>query len=299
MKIRKILISQPEPASEKSPYSDLAEKYNLKFEFHQFIHVEGVGAKEFRQQRVEILDHTAIIFTSKTGIDNFFRIADEFKIVIPETMKYFCISESIALYLQKYIVYRKRKIFFGDTGHFKGVIDVMAKHREDKYLVVLSDVYKTDIPQLLDKGKFKYTKGIFYKTVSSKLSHLDIKSYDILAFFSPQGIKSLFVNFPDFKQDSTIIAAFGPTTANAVHEAGLTLNIPVPTAAALSMPSALELFIKQQAKGGGNMLITENQAAVKVKPVVVKKTSAVKSATVSLATTKTSTAKAGVKKQAR
>jgi len=299
VKIRKILISQPEPVSEKSPYSDLAEKYNLKFDFHQFIHVEGVSAKDFRKQRVEILDHTAIIFTSKTGIDNFFRITEESKIVMPETMKYFCISESIALYLQKYIVYRKRKIFFGATGHFKGVIEAMAKHRDDKYLVVLSDVYKAEIPLLLDKGRFKYTKGVFYKTVSSKLSHLNIKSYDILAFFSPQGIKSLFVNFPDFKQDTTIIAAFGPTTAKAVQEAGLTLNIPVPTTAALSMPSALELFIKQQAKGGGNMLITENVAVaktvgVKDKPEVVKKTTAAKSAIVS-----STIVKAKVKKQTR
>ena len=248
MKIKKILISQPKPTTEKSPYADLAEKYSLKFDFHQFIRVEGVSAKEFRRQRIEIMSHTAIIFTTKTGIDNFFRIADELKIVIPETMKYFCISESIALYLQKYTIYRKRKIFFSATGHFKGVLDVMAKHRDNKYLLVLPDVYKAEIPQLLDKGKFKYTKGIFYKTVSSNMSHLDIKSYDILAFFSPQGIKSLFVNFPDFKQDNTIIAAFGPTTAKAVQEAGLTLNIPVPTPEALSMPSALELFIKQQQK---------------------------------------------------
>lgn len=247
MKIKKILISQPEPATEKSPYSDLAEKYNLKLDFFQFIRVEGVSVKEFRRQRFEILDHTAILFTTKTGIDHFFRIAEELKVIIPETMKYFCISESIALYLQKYIIYRKRKIFFGATGQFKSLIDVMtsSKHRDDKYLVVLSDMYKAEIPLLLDKGKFKYTKGIFYKTVSSDLKHLDIKAYDILAFFSPQGIKSLFVNFPDFKQEDTIIAAFGPTTAKAVVEAGLTLNIPVPTPEALSMPSALELFIKQ------------------------------------------------------
>jgi len=300
VKIRKILISQPEPAYEKSPYSDLAEKYGVKFEFHQFIHVEKIDAKEFRQQRVEILNHTAVIFTSKTGIDNFFRIANELKIVIPETMKYFCISESIALFLQKYIVYRKRKIFFGSTGSFKGLTDVMAKHRDNRYLVVLSDVYKEEIPQLLDRGKFRYSKGIFYKTVSSKLSHLDIKSYDILAFFSPQGIKSLFVNFPDFEQGSTIIAAFGPTTAKAVQEAGLTLNIPVPTAAALSMPSALELFMKQQAKGGGNMLIVkERKATAKSKSAAAKKIVAAKSATAASATAKTATAKAAGKKQAK
>lgn len=249
MKIKKILISQPQPTTEKSPYSDLAEKYNIKFDFNQFIHVEGVNIKDFRRQRIEILEHTAVIFTTKTGIDNFFRVAAELKIVIPEAMKYFCISESIALYLQKHIVYRKRKIFFSATGQFQGVITAMGKHRDDRYLVVLSDVYKEEIPQQLDKAKFRYTKGVFYKTVSSKLSHLDIKSYDVLAFFSPQGIKSLFVNFPNFKQEETLIAAFGATTAKAVKEAGLVLNIPVPTPEALSMPSALELYIKQLAKG--------------------------------------------------
>jgi uroporphyrinogen-III synthase len=300
VKIKKILISQPAPATDKSPYSDLAEKYSVKFEFYQFIHVQRISVKEFRKQRIDILDHTAIIFTSKTGIDNFFRVADEFKVVIPETMKYFCISESIALYLQKYIVYRKRKIFFGATGQFRGMLDVMAaKHHDDKYLVVLSDMYKAEIPLLLDKGRFKYTKGVFYKTVSSNLSHLDIKSYDILAFFSPQGIKSLFVNFPDFKQGTTIIAAFGPTTAKAVQEAGLTLNIPVPTPEALSMPSALELFIKQQAKGGSVAVAPTTNVAPQVNdeklpPVAAK--NAVKTRTDKSAKVKISVAKAKVKK---
>jgi uroporphyrinogen-III synthase len=250
LKIKKILISQPEPTSEKSPYSELAEKYGLKLDFHQFIHVEGVGTKDFRKQRINILDHFAIVFTSKTGVDNFFRIADELKIAVPETMKYFCVSESIAFYLQKYIVYRKRKIFYGETGLFKDLIPIMEKQQlpGGRFLLVLSDVYKAEIPQQMDKAKFKYTKGIFYKTVSSNLSNIDIKSYDILAFFSPQGIKSLFYNFPKFKQGNTIIAAFGPTTAKAVEGAGLTLNIPVPTPEALSMPSALEFFIKQQSK---------------------------------------------------
>jgi uroporphyrinogen-III synthase len=250
IKIKRILISQPEPTTEKSPYTDLAEKYGLKLDFHQFIRVEGISAKEFRNQRINILDHFAIVFTSKTGIDNFFRIVEELKIAVPETMKYFCISESVAFYLQKYIVYRKRKIFYGETGLFKDIVAIMLKQQlaSGRFLLVLSDVYKAEIPQQMDKAKFKYTKGIFYKTVSSDLSSVDIKSYDILAFFSPQGIKSLFYNFPDFKQGNTIIAAFGPTTAKAVKEARLTLNIPVPTPEALSMPSALELFIKQQVK---------------------------------------------------
>jgi uroporphyrinogen-III synthase len=250
LKIKKILISQPEPTSEKSPYSELAEKYGLKLDFHQFIHVEGVSAKEFRKQRINILDHFATVFTSKTGVDNFFRIAEEFKIAVPETMKYFCVSESIAFYLQKYIIYRKRKIFYGETGHFKDLAAIMEKQQlpGGRFLLVLSDIYKAEIPQQMDKAKFKYTNGIFYKTVNSDLSTIDIESYDILAFFSPQGIKSLFYNFPNFKQGNTVIAAFGPTTAKAVAAAGLTLNIPAPTPEALSMPSALELFIKQQSK---------------------------------------------------
>ncbi len=296
MKIKNILISQPEPSSEKSPYSELAEKYNLKLEFRQFIRVEGVSVKEFRRQRIEILDHTAIIFTSKTGIDNFFRIADELKIAIPETMKYFCISESIALYLQKYIVYRKRKIFFGATGQFKGVIDVMVKHHDDKFLVVLSDMYKAEIPLLLDKGKFKYTKGIFYKTVSSNLSDINVKSYDILAFFSPQGIKSLFYNFPDFQQDKTIIAAFGPTTAKAVQDAGLTLNIPVPTPEALSMPSALELFIKQQLKAPAAAAPAKPATAPAPSLAKAKAAAPVKKTGPSIATSPKKTAAAKAKK---
>jgi uroporphyrinogen-III synthase len=225
----------------------LADKYKLKIEFRPFISVQGVPAKEFRQQRVDITQHTSVIFTTKTGIDNFFRICEEIKYVAPETMKYFCISETVAHYLQKYTVYRKRKIFFADNT-FKGIVPLLAKHAEDKILLVLSDVYKPEVTQLLDKGKYKYTKAILYRTVSNDLTDIDIKSYDILAFFSPQGIKSLFVNFPEFQQDTTIIGAFGPTTAQAVVDAGLRLDISAPSPVALSMPSAIEHFIKQNQK---------------------------------------------------
>ncbi|MDR3329032.1 MAG: uroporphyrinogen-III synthase [Prevotellaceae bacterium] len=248
MKIKKILISQPEPIAEKSPYSDLAEKYGVKLDFHQFIHVEGVEAKEFRDQRVDILAHTAVVFTSKTGIDHFFTLVEALKIVVPETMKYFCVSESVAFYLQKYIVYRKRKTFYGETGQFKDCVEVMRKHPKDRFLLVLADTYKPEILQRVDEAKLKYSKGIFYKTVSSDLSFIDIASYGVLAFFSPHGITSLFHNFPDFKQGEVAIAAFGSSTAKAVEEAGLTLNISAPTPEALSMPSALELFLKQQVK---------------------------------------------------
>ncbi|MGL4908937.1 MAG: uroporphyrinogen-III synthase [Bacteroidales bacterium] len=247
MKIKNVLISQPEPTKEKSPYSELAEQYGLKIEFKQFIQIEGVTLKEYQTQGVDIRTHSAAVFTTKTGVDNFFRIIEEGKIAISDTMKYFCISESIALYLQKYIVYRKRKIFFGD-GQFKSIVEIMAKAKNENFLLVLSDVYKEEITQILDQEKLKYSKGIFYKTVSANLSSIDIKTYDILAFFSPQGIKSLFYNFPDFQQNSTIIAAFGPTTAKAVQDAGLELSISVPTEEVRSMPQAIDLFIKQQKK---------------------------------------------------
>ncbi len=244
MKIKKILVSQPKPETAKSPYFDLAEKMSVQVDFRPFIQVEGVSAKEFRQTRIQILDHTAVIFTSRTAIDHFFRICQDQRITVPDTMKYFCISEATAFYLQKYIVYRKRKIFYG-TGVFSSVTELMKKHKDDKYLVPLSHIHKQEIPQLLDKGGFKYTKAILYRTVSSDLSDLKDVNYDILVFFSPSGIKSLKSNFPDFEQNDTKIACFGPTTANAVREAGLRLDIEAPTPQAPSMTMALEQFIKK------------------------------------------------------
>lgn len=243
MKIKTILVSQPKPKTDKSPYFDLAEKYNLKIDFRPFIQVEGISAKEFRQERINILDHTAVIFTSRTAIDHFFRIAEEMRVTIPDDMKYFCISESTAFYLQKYIVYRKRKIFFG-VRIFEDLIDTIVKHKKEKFLVPLSDIHKQSIPTLLNKNKIKYTKAILYKTVSSDLSDLADVNYDILAFYSPSGIKSLFQNFPDFVQDGTIIAAFGPSTSKAVKDANLRLDIQAPMPQAPSMTMALDQFIK-------------------------------------------------------
>ena len=206
MKIKKILVSQPQPTTEKSPYSELAEKYGLKLEFRPFIKVEGVTAKEFRQERINILDHTAIIFTSRTAIDHFFRICGELRITVPDTMKYFCISEATAFYLQKYIVYRKRKIFYGDKK-VDDMTKILLKHKTENFLVPLSDIHKENIPGLLDQLNLKYTKAILYKTVSSDLSDIkNLKEYDIIAFYTPSGIKSLFQNFPDFVQDTTVIA---------------------------------------------------------------------------------------------
>ncbi len=247
MKIKSIIVSQPDPDTAKSPYFELAEKYGLKIDFRPFIQVEAVSAKEFRNSRIYILDHSAVIFTSRTAIDHFFRISQEMRLTIPDTMKYFCISEATAFYLQKYIVYRKRKIFYAN-GKFSDLTSVMKKHRDEKFLVPLSDIHKQEIPELLDAEGYNYTKAILYKTVSSDLSDLREITYDILVFFSPSGIKSLFQNFPNFVQNETKIACFGPTTAKAIRDAGLRLDIEAPTAQAPSMTMALEQFIKRNNK---------------------------------------------------
>lgn len=242
MKIKKILVSQPEPNFANSPYNELATKNNLKIDFRPFIQVEGVPSKEFRKEKINILDHTAVIFTSRTAIDHFFRIAQELRTTIPDTMKYFCISEATAFYLQKYIVYRKRKIFFSN-GKFCDLVDVLSKHKDEKFLIPLSDIHKEEIPVQLEKAKINYTEAIMYRTVSSDLSDLKDVNYDILVFFSPQGIKSLFQNFPEFQQNETKIATFGPSTAQAVRDAGLRLDIEAPVPEAPSMTMALERFI--------------------------------------------------------
>ncbi len=248
MKIKKVVISQPEPQNEKSPYMELAQKYGLKIDFRPFIHVEGVSSKEFRQQKINILDHTAVIFTSKTAVDHFFRICEEVRVTVPETMKYFCITESVALYLQKYIVYRKRKIFYGNNT-FADLLEIMQKHKEEKYLLSLSDVHKPEIPKSLDKAKIKYTKAIFYKTVSSDLSDLrDDFPYEMIVFYSPNGIKSLHDNFPNFDQKEIVIGAFGASTAKAVKDAGLRLDVTAPTPACPSMTHAIDVFLKEYIK---------------------------------------------------
>lgn len=244
MKIKRILVSQPKPANDKSPFFDLAKKNDLTVDFRPFIHVEGVTAKEFRKQKVNILEHSAVIFTSRTAVDNFFRIAKELKISIPESMKYFCITESIAFYLQKYIVYRKRKIFYG-RGKFDDLIDVLLKHKDESFLLPMADTHKQEIPRKLKKYKLKFSKSIFYKTVSSDLSDLSDVNYDILVFYSPSGIKSLLSNFPDFEQNNTKIASFGNTTAKAVKDAGLRVDIQAPLPKAPSMTMAIETYIKK------------------------------------------------------
>lgn len=247
MKIKKILVSQPKPSSAKSPYFDFAERNNVRVDFRPFIQVEGVSAKEYRQTRINILDHTAVILTSRTAIDHFFRICNDLRITVPDSFKYFCVSEATAFYLQKYIVYRKRKIFYGN-GKFSELAEILKKHMDEKYLVPLSHIHKPEIPQLLDEIKIDYTKAILYKTVSSDLSDLKDVNYDILVFYSPSGIKSLLQNFPDFEQNETRIASFGPSTAQAVKQAGLRLDIQAPSSQAPSMTMALEQYIKKQNK---------------------------------------------------
>jgi len=245
--IKTILVSQPKPEGEKSPYYDLAEKYKLKIDFRPFIHVEGVTAQEFRQQKVNIADHTAIILTSKNAVDHFFRIAEEVRFEVPDTMKYFCISEVVAKSLQKYVTYRKRKIFFGKQT-IEELVEVMKKHKGEKYLLPCTDILRDKIPITLEEHKINFTKAILYKTVASDLSDLENVYYDMLVFFSPGGIESLLKNFPDFKQNDTKIAAFGPTTANAVVKHNLRLDLHAPQPNAPSMTGAIELFVKDQLK---------------------------------------------------
>lgn len=242
--VKSILVSQPEPNDENSPYFKLADKYGLKVDFRQFIQVDPVNVKEFRKQKIDVLNHTAVIFTSRNAVDHFFSICKELKIEMPADMKYFCISEQTANYLQKYIIIRKRKIF---TGHRTAVdlLEILKKHKNEKYLFPCSDIRKDDIPEFLKDNGYNYSEAIIYRTVASDLSDLENVYYDILAFFSPSGINSLLVNFPDFKQNNTRIAAFGPTTAKAVKEAGLLLDIEAPLPNAPSMTGAIELYIKK------------------------------------------------------
>lgn len=249
MKITKVLVSQPKPASEKSPYYDIAEKYGVKIDFRPFIKVESVSAKEFRQQKVSILDYTAVIFTSRHAIDHFFHLCTELRVAIPETMKYFCVTEAVALYIQKYIQYRKRKIFFGATGKIEDLIPSIVKHKTEKYFVPMSDVHNDDLKNLLDKHNVQHTEGVMYRTVSNDFMEGEEFDYDMLVFFSPAGVSSLQKNFPNFDQKDIKIGTFGLTTAQAVRDAGLRLDLEAPSVKAPSMTAALELFIKENNKG--------------------------------------------------
>jgi len=248
LSIRTILVSQPEPESNKNPYISLAEKYNLQVDFRPFIHVEGVDKSEFRNQKVNYAEHTAVILTSKTAVDHYFRMAEECRFEVPTEMKYFCISEAVAYYLQKYVTYRKRKIFHGkQTIH--DLMDAIKKHKKEVFLLPCSDILRDSIPNALDAEKIEYKKVVLYRTVASDLSDLESVQYDVLVFFSPSGIESLLKNFPDFKQNKTLIAAFGPTTAKAVVDNNLRLDINAPQPQVPSMSLAIEQYIKDAKKG--------------------------------------------------
>lgn len=246
-KVKSILVSQPEPNAENSPYHRLEERFNVKVDFRPFIHIEPVDVKEFRKQKVDVLKHTAVIFTSRNAVDHFFGICNQMKIEIPSDMKYFCISDQTANYLQKYIVIRKRKIFTGSKTA-QDLIEILKKHKNEKYVFPCSDIRKNDIPDFLEQNGYQFSEAIIYKTVASDLSDLANVNYDMIAFFSPSGINSLLVNFPDFKQNKTRIAAFGPTTAKAVTDAGLALDIQAPMPNAPSMTGAIEVYIKEANK---------------------------------------------------
>ena len=245
--VKSLLVSQPKPSDPKSPYYQLAEKYGIKVDFRPFIQVDPIPAKEFRKQKIDILKHTAIIFTSRNAVDHFFAICNDLKVDIPADMKYFCISEQTANYLQKYIVVRKRKIFTGSRTA-EDLIEILKKHKNEKYLFPCSSIRKEDIPNFLQDNGYEYSEAVIYETVASDLSDLDNVFYDIIAFYSPSGINSLFVNFPDYKQNDTRMAVFGPTTAKAATDANLVLDIEAPQPNAPSMTGALELYIKKANK---------------------------------------------------
>ena len=248
MKIKKILVSQPKPATEKSPYYDIAERYGVEMVFRPFIKVESLSAKEFRQQKVSILDHTAVIFTSRHAIDHFFTLCGELRVTIPETMKYFCTSEQVVLYIQKYVQYRKRKVFFGATRKFIDLLPAIVKHSSEKYLAPMSDVHTDEIKDLLDSKKIQHTEVVMYRTVSNDFTPEEKFDYDMLLFFSPAGISSLIKNFPNFEQKDIAIGCFGPTTAKAIKDAGLRLDLEAPTVEAPSMTAALDKFIAERNK---------------------------------------------------
>lgn len=236
-------MSQPKPEGKKSPYFDLAEKYDLKVDFRSFIHVEGVDSQEFRKQKIDLSEFSAVILTSRNAVDHYFRIAEEMRFEVPISMKYFCISETVAYYLQKYVTYRKRKIFFGKQT-IDDLMDVLKKNKKEKFLLPCADRLRDKIPMTLQESKLDFTKAVLFRTVVSDLSDLENVFYDLLVFYSPGGVESLLKNFPDFKQNETLIAAFGPTTAKAIVDNNLRLDIHAPQPNAPSMTGAIENSIK-------------------------------------------------------
>lgn len=243
--VKKILISQPAPVSEKSPYFDIAKKHNVEFVFHPFIKIERLTPREFREQKVQVLDHTAIVFNSRHAIDHFFNLCKEMRIAIPEDMKYFGISETVALYIQKYVQYRKRKVFFGATGKMEDLITVMAKHKTENYLFPQSDVHSDEVHLMMEAKKLKHTECVMYRTVSNPLPTDHEFDYDMVVLFTPAGVESLLKNVPDFKERNIRLACFGKATANAIKEAGLELHLEAPTPQAPSITGSIDLYLEQ------------------------------------------------------
>lgn len=246
--IKKILVSQPRPASEKSPYFELEAKQHVDITFHPFIKTEGLSAREFRKQRIQVLDYTAIVFNSRHAIDYFFNLCKELRVDLPDGMKYFAISETVALYIQKYVQYRKRKVFYGSTGKWADLVAVMAKHKQEKYLIPLSDVHTDENSQLLDAKKLKYKECVMYRTVPNDFPADQAFDYDMIVLFTPAGVESLLRNFPDFKQGEMHLAGFGPATQKAMDDAGLRCDLAVPTPQARSMTAAIEMYLQEQNK---------------------------------------------------
>jgi len=248
LKVKKVLISQPQPTTGKSPYFDLAEKYGVEFVFKPFIRVEPLTAKEFRQQHVNILDHTAVVFTSRHAVDHFFQLCAEMRITIPEDMKYFCITETVSLYIQKYVQYRKRKVFFGNTGKVDSLMAPILKHKTEKYFIPMSNVHTGELRNLLDANNIAHTEAIMYRTVSNEFESGELDDFDMLVFFSPAGIDSLKQNAPDFVQGEKIIGCFGGTTAKAIRDAGLRLDIEAPVPGITSMSAAIDAWFAANQK---------------------------------------------------
>ncbi|MBW7847216.1 MAG: uroporphyrinogen-III synthase [Bacteroidales bacterium] len=248
MKVKSLLISQPKPSDfEKSPYGELAKKHGVTIDFHKFITIEGVSSKDFRQDKISLADHTAVVMTSRNAVDHFFRMAKEMRYEVPETLKYFCTSESTAFYLQNYVQFRKRKIFHG-KHNFNDLLDIIRKHKEEKFLLPCSDIAKEGMADLLEQNKIEFTRAVLYRTVASNLSHVKLENYDMVVFFSPAGIKSLQKNFPKFKQGEKIFGGFGKSTCDAIKEAGFTLHIEAPTTNSPSMTMAIDEFLTNEAK---------------------------------------------------
>lgn len=244
--VRKILVSQPRPSSDKSPYFELEKDYGVELVFRPFIKVEGLSSKDFRQQKISILNYTAVVFTSRHAIDNYFKLANDMRLEIPETMKYFCVTETIALYIQKYVQYRKRKVFFGKTGKIDDLLPTMVKHKAEKYLIPLSDVHDDTVAKLLDAKKLNHTECVMYRTVSNDFTEEEVKTfdYDMCIFFSPSGINAFNTTFGDSMNDKVVVGTFGPATAKAAHDAGLKVALEAPTQKRPSMTSALKDFLE-------------------------------------------------------